>query len=142
MGNALFWLPVAVVLLASCSQGTMVEGQRQPVVSPDGEFLLSVPIEESELPELAGAPVWMVTISHVEGGLVHQDRMSKLAAQHNVYWAWGPEGRVWLYNSDDGAVWFWENRGDWEKHLWGYGRERAIDYDIWPPEAIYPDYVQ
>jgi len=136
-------LSMLVLPLASgCGTATGQTGSPQPLISPNGEYVLTVPVHESGLPGLAGTPVWMVTISHVEGGVVHQDRMSEFPARFQVYWAWGQEGRVWLYNSDDGSVWYWEDRGDWIKWMWGHGRQREIDYDIWPPEAIYPDYVE
>jgi hypothetical protein len=134
---------VALLMLAGgCFSASTARGRQQPLVSPDGNYVLTVPVNESQLPEMSGTPVWMVTISHVDGGVVHQDRMSEFPASFEVYWDWGPEGRVWLYNSDDGSVWFWEDRGDWIKWMWGHGRNREIDYDIRPPESIYPDYVE
>ncbi len=135
-------LTAACLLAGGCSSTSTARGQQQPLVSPGGEYVLTVPVEESELPGMAGTPVWMLTISHVDGGVVHRDRLSEFPARFNVYWDWGLEGRVWLYNSDDGSVWFWEERGDWIKWMWGHGRNREIDYDISPPETIYPDYVE
>lgn len=131
----------ACLAAAGCSS-TTTRGQQQPLVSPDGNYVLTVPVNESALPGMAGTPVWMVTITDLDGGVVHQDRMSEFSARFAVYWDWGPEGRVWLYNSDDGSVWYWEDRGDWIKWMWGHGRQREIDYDIWPPESIYPAYAE
>lgn len=132
---------VAACLAAAGCSSTTTRGQQQPLVSPDGNYVLTVPVNESAL-KMAGTPVWMVTITYLDGGVVYQDRMSEFPARFAVYWDWGPEGRVWLYNSNDGSVWFWEDRGDWIKWMWGHGRQREIDYDIWPPESIYPAYVE
>ncbi|MHC4200085.1 MAG: hypothetical protein ACYSU0_08850 [Planctomycetota bacterium] len=106
--------------------------QRAP--SPSGRYRLTMPIEDDR---------WRVTIHDTRGNLEYKDGQSELPGWFSVYWVWDDSDRVWLYNSDDGNVYFWENTGSgWRKHHWGYSKTRRIDRDVDPPLALYPDYVR
>ncbi len=81
-----------------------------------------------------------ITIADRDGQVLYKGDGDFLSS-FNVYWYWDEEDRVWLYNSDDGRVYFWERVGDkWKRQKWGYSRTREIERDISPPEEMYPDY--
>lgn len=139
-------LPVCLLLalMLACGRTQPVPPNRQqPLTSPSGEYVLTLPIEENEVnPEYQGTPVWKVTISDAEGNLLYRDEASELVGYLSVYWAWDGEDRVWLYSSDTGDVFFWELAdGAWVKTRWGHGRVREIDRDLEPPPELYPAYV-
>jgi hypothetical protein len=119
--------------------------QREPVTSPSGNYVLTVPIERSETqtgPFGYGLPFWHVTISEPNGAVVYRDPNEQFHGIHNVYWTWGDDDRVWLYDSDDGTVYFYERaEGNWTRAVWGQGRTGHSERDIAPPEALYPAYV-
>jgi hypothetical protein len=82
--------------------------------------------------------VWKVTISDQNQSVLYKDVGSTFAGQFNVYWIWDASDRLWLYNSDDGMVYFWElQNGAWSKNRW----ERASS-EIKPPLDVYPDYAK
>jgi hypothetical protein len=84
--------------------------------------------------------VWKVTVSDPSGTQLYKDDSSEFVGHLNVYWMWDDADRAWLYNSDDGRVWFWEQTGtNWIKTYWGYGdTNREIDRVIEQPPTLYP----
>ena len=62
---------------------------------------------------------WRVTISDSNGRVLYKDDFS-FVGNLNVYWSWDQQDRVWLRNSDDGAIYYWEIDGSnvWHKHRW------------------------
>jgi hypothetical protein len=97
--------------------------QIQNVASPSGKYVLSVPIARATYIELNGQqamkPIWRPTIADRGGTVLYADAGSRLLGYYNVYWLWDAEDRAWLYNSDDGCVYFWELKGgQWQKVLW------------------------
>jgi hypothetical protein len=133
-------LVAAAVALAACggSSRAASTGQVQPLPSPDGSAVLTVPIQQGS----GERPVWTVTLLDPSGDTVYVDRESDFAGSLNVYWAWDESGLLWLYNSDDGEVWFYEKRGpSWTKNYWGAGMLRGISRDLVPPAGVFPDYV-
>jgi len=113
--------------------------QRQPSRSPDGQYVLTVPIEKNA----GGDKTWQVTINDAEGNLLYQDEDSEFVGNLNVYWIWDENDRVWLYSSDTGVVFYWEiQNGDWTKSQWGCEDDGLCRADTpVPPEELYPDYV-
>lgn len=107
--------------------------QKTLQTSPSGNYVLTIPIESG---------TWNVTISDVDGNVLYKDN-SDFLGHFNVYWYWDAEDRVWLYNSDDGRVYFWETSNEkWLKNKWGYGHTKEISRDIFPPEQMYPHYAK
>lgn len=134
-----FAISMSVLLLACGLKGRGPEpGQVQPLKSPDSSTVLTVPIE----PGPDRFPVWVVTLTGLSGDTLYRDEASDFAGTMNVYWTWDGYGRIWLYNSDDGRVWFFERRGAvWTKNLWGAGTTRDISRELLPPAGLFPEYV-
>jgi hypothetical protein len=106
------WCAVLVVASA-CS---VRPDQKQNLVSPNGEYVVCVPIEPAALPRLHRAPVWTVTIKDRRGRVLFRDDESAMVGNLNVYWAWDERNRVWVYNSDNGKVFKYESKdGQWHK---------------------------
>ena len=54
---------------------------------------------------------------------------------------WDSHDRVWLYNSDDGHVFFWDLvEGEWVKVRWDGGGAQGIGQGVEPPPELYPPY--
>ena len=119
-----------------------LRGPNQPLTSPSENYVFTVPIERSKQesgPAGFGWPFWHVTISDSKGIVVYRDEEESFPGQFNVYWAWDDQDRVWLFNSDDGCVYFWELAGGtWEKQMWGYWKTRQIETSISPPLSSIP----
>jgi len=85
-----------------------------------------------------GLPFCHVVIMDRDGKTQYKDTEENLPAQFRIYLSWDDEGRLWLRNSDDQKVYFWERIGDeWEKVYWGYSQNRQIEGSNYPPSAIY-----
>lgn len=119
--------------------------QREPVTSPSGVYVLTVPIERSKTekgPLGFGFPYWHVTIADPNGSVVYHDAEDKFAGIRNIYWMWGDDDVVWLYDSDDGSVYFYRSvDGRWTRDRWGSGKTGHAELDIAPPASLYPSYV-
>jgi hypothetical protein len=140
--------PLLLLLLAlafGCRLRTELPppNQQQPLTSPSGSYILTVPIEPNEVnPTYQNTKVWKVTISRPGGDVLYKDEASEFVGYLNVYWIWDAGDRAWLYNSDTGRVHFWELvEGEWVKTEWGHGQVREIDRDLAPPPDLYPPYV-
>ena len=142
----LFFVPslLMVVLVLVLPEPPPHDNQIQDLASPSGEYVLAVPIERNTTnPDYRNTRVWKVTIRNADGRVEYKDEASTFVGYLNVYWIWDQDDRVWLYNSDDGHVYFWERAQDaWLKHLWGYGQTKDIPRDIMPPDNLYPGYVE
>jgi hypothetical protein len=137
-------LSVAVFALGlACVRTTPVApNQQQPLTSPGGSFVLTLPIEENRVnPQYEGTRVWKVTITDPHGNVVYKDDESEFVGYLNVYWMWDSDDRVWVYSSDTGDVFFWELVDDeWTKTWWG-AAQREIDRPLEPPPGLYPPYA-
>lgn len=135
----LLWF-LASLTLFGCFQTTSPPNQIQPLTSPGGKFVLTVPIEKRSG---CNARVWKVTISDGQGKQLYKDNDSEFVGNLQVYWVWDKEDRVWLYNSDTSKVFYWElTEGEWGKVRWGYGRTKEVGGDLKPPSELYPPYVE
>jgi hypothetical protein len=106
-------LVLLAVLIAGCRSASR-PNQKQHAVSPSGKYVLTVPIRKN--PQIHDSPAWQVTISDVQGKILYQDEGSTMLAYFNVYWGWDAHDRVWLFNSDDGTIWrFEQDPGGWRK---------------------------
>lgn len=130
-----YLLPAALLLLGvvTASNTPQPVNRRSPATSPDGNLILSVPIEKN---------LWRVTIRDQKGNVIYRDAPG-FGGLFNVYWIWDRQNRVWLFDSDTSYVYYWENtpRG-WRKVQWGYGHTREVPEVIEPPEALYPEYAR
>lgn len=119
--------------------------QREPGTSPSGRYVLTVPIERSKVqkgPLGFGMPYWHVTISDPNGKVVYRDVEDKFAGIRNVYWTWGDGDIAWLYDSDDGSVYYYQcANGQWTRNRWGSGKTGYAEQGIAPPVSLYPSYV-
>ncbi len=128
--GAIFFL---ALLVESCNSPAPKPNQRTPSTSPDGKYVLTVPIERD--PTDHNLPFWRVTISDSAGKQLYKDD-SKFIGTLNVYWCWDTADRVWLYNSDDGRVYYWQSgSGQWQRNVWESGPPT-------PPSELYPDYAR
>lgn len=127
------------------SAGMEKPNQQSRATSPSGRYVLTVPIERSKTqkgPLGYGFPYWHVTISDPNGQVVYRDAEDKFDGLHNVYWAWGDGDIAWLYNSDDGSVYYYQCAdGQWARGRWGSGKTGYAEQDIAPPASLYPSYV-
>lgn len=127
---------VLLFILLSCTNSNP-SNQKQNSPSSDGNFILSVPIIE----KADGYNYWQVTIKDKDKNILYQDPEG-FYARFNVYWVWDNNNRVWLYNSDDGWIYFWEmkNQG-WQKQRWN-PVDSLDQIELTPPECLFPDYYQ
>jgi len=95
--------------LLGCGPPAPRANQKQRTTSPNGKYVLTVPIEaQTTNPKYNGTRVWKVTIADTSGAVLCKDEQSTMVGNLSVYWGWDDQNRVWLYNSDDGAIWRWE----------------------------------
>ena len=55
----------------------------------------------------------------MNGNVLFKDD-SEFVGHLNVYWAWDDRDRVWLKNSDDGRIHYWEldDKNSWRRYEW------------------------
>ncbi|MCO6046411.1 hypothetical protein NG895_21140 [Aeoliella sp. ICT_H6.2] len=109
--------------------------KQKPASSETGEYLAYV---------LAKPGGWTVKIRDQAGKTLH-DEKTEFVPHLTVYWIWGPNDILWLYNSDDGRVhcWYAKLDGTWQHVPWGYGHTQETDVEVGgPPENLYPDYAR
>lgn len=114
-----------LVLLVALSAEARAKGpQDSPVAAPDGRHVARVDILPK--PCLKGfSECWVVSIHKASGGEVFRDDRG-FPAFFNVYWEWDAQGRLWLYNSDDGAMFIYEVRsGSWARREASDGERKA-----------------
>jgi hypothetical protein len=131
-----YTLPSIVLMVWSLSlpESPVKPNQIDNLVSPSGDYRLTMPIRDD---------VWKVTIYNRAGQREYQDADSHFGGFFNVYWTWDSQDRVWLYNSDDGKIYWWsKSDGQWNKNHWGHILERETPMDIEPPEMLVPDPVK
>jgi hypothetical protein len=125
-----FHVPVLIVFILSLvpSTGKQRENQRSPATSPNGLYILEVPIENR---------LWTVKIFDQQHRLLYTDQDSDFLGRFNSYWHWDKNNRVWMYNSDNGEIDYWESQvGKWQKQKWD-----RQDKTLAPPREMYPDYA-
>lgn len=127
---------VITIGLFGCTSLPPSSNQKQGVVSPSGKYILSVPIEVQTInSQYKGTRVWKVTITDSSDVVLYKDEGSTMIGTLDVYWGWDAHDRVWLYNSDDGAIWRWERTPDGWKKI-SSQREDGI------PDWILPEYAK
>ena len=117
--------------------------RRQPLKSPSGKYVLTVPIERSKERRGSlgfGSPYWHVTISDPNGNILYRDPEEDFPGWFGTYWVWDEEDRVWLYGSDSGTFFYECTDRIWTRHEWVYGKTVLGEKYIGPPESLYPRY--
>jgi hypothetical protein len=106
-----FWLLIST----GCGADHPKPNQEQPLTSPSGKYVLTVPIETAQ----DGHRYWRVTIADASRHVLFKDD-SRFVGNLNVYWCWDDRDRVWLTNSDDGSIHFWEadEQNRWRRYQW------------------------
>lgn len=129
----LYFVPVVVFLLL----GILLPKRPQPLnqttslPSPSRHYTMKMDIENN---------LWIVSIFDKSGKRLYRDDDSEFVGHLNVYWIWDAKDRLWLYNSDDGRVYFWEmTRKGWTKNLWS-GKEAKDRFS--PPNSLFPEYAR
>lgn len=124
--------------LVCCRHSPRPANQTQRLVSPSGQYLLTLPIEENTRdPRYAKTPVWKVTIHDRNGAPEYKDEDSTMVGSLNVYWAWDKDDRVWVFNSDDGRMVRWEKQeGGWIR------TEVPKQEETQAPDSLLPDYAR
>ena len=104
---------LCALMVVSCGRGYHKKNQEQPLVSPSGKYVLTVPIERAA----DRLHYWRVTISNVNGNVLFKDD-SEFVGHLNVYWSWDDRDRVWLKNSDNGYTYYWEidDKNAWRRY--------------------------
>ena len=112
--NHRFLLCLLVALISGCRGPAYHKPfQDQPLVSPSGKYVLTVPIEKAA----DNRRYWRVTISDRNGNVLFKDD-SEFPGRFNVYWNWDNSDRVWLQNSDNGYTYYWklDNENHWRRN--------------------------
>ncbi len=129
-------IAVLVATLVGCRLPAPPDNQKQKTTSPNGKYVLTLPIEaQTTNPKYKDTRVWKVTIADTSGTVLYKDEQSTMVGNLTVYWGWDDQNRVWLYNSDDGAVWRWELTSE------GWKKIRSQKSDG-IPEWVLPDYAK
>ncbi|MEM9904078.1 MAG: hypothetical protein AAF921_03525 [Cyanobacteria bacterium P01_D01_bin.44] len=133
---------VSACAIASCGGLAPPPNQRQRVNSPNGHYQLSVPTRLSYMDD--ASKTWQVTIRENDyGSIVYQDTLSDFFSDLDVYWLWDDTNRVWLYNSNNGAVYVWEETEQgWQKQRWDNSQNRTLKARLTPPIELYPEYAK
>jgi hypothetical protein len=132
----LFHFCALLLILSNINCKTYVEAnkpnQREPFPSPSGKYILRVPIEADPTNQ---HHYWRVTITDNQGTVLFKDD-SAFVGYLNVYWYWDQDDRVWLINSDDGSVYYWQldGNGGWKRYEW---KESNKELPI-PPAELFP----
>lgn len=109
--------------------------QVSPLVSPSGNYILAVPIVEEN--KNGFTTWWQIQISDKNNKLLYIDTEG-FPARFNVYWIWDENDMVWLYNSDDGNIYYWENKNNkWQKNLYDQNSD-----SIEVPSDLLPGYAK
>ena len=118
-----------VVLISGCRSEYHKPFQHQPLVSPSGKYVLTVPIEKSA----DNLHYWRVTISDRNDKVLFKDD-SAFPGRFNVYWTWDNEDRVWLQNSDNGYTYYWklDHENQWHRYQCDDGTSESLPCSLSP----------
>jgi hypothetical protein len=131
-----FFLPAICLLVLPylTTSHTLAVNQQQPAVSRTGTYKAYV---RSNL--ISG---WTIEIKNRNGSTLYNEE-TDFATNLSLYWIWGPNERLWLYNSDDGSVYVWQAKpdGKWQHIFWGHGPYKETQLELGsPPEELYPNF--
>ena len=113
--------------LPGCRQRTARTPAPASSTSPSGKYV----VEQSH-----SGPFRVFTFSDSSGTVITRD-VTDFSRILRVYTAWDGEDRFWLYNSDNGWVWFWEYDGStWQRTLFAEGPTKKTDRNLKPPSGL------
>jgi len=114
---------VVALVSTTCGGKDSRRNQEQPLPSASGKYVLTVPIETAD----DSHRYWRVTITDVNGHVLFKDD-SRFVGNLNVFWCWDDQDRVWLKNSDDGLIYYWEadESGTWRRYRWEQNNRMAL----------------
>lgn len=116
---------LAVLVVTGCSRQSPVQ------LSDTGSFRAFLSVMEME----NGFEVWAVNITDTEECTTFTTCMESCPAMLMVYTAWDNEDRLWLYSSDDGSYFYWEN--DQEDSHWSmYSFDPSSTMEFSPPVSL------
>ncbi len=122
---------VAVASLAGCGQKA---SSLAPLPSPNGRFVLNVTLDDSDK---SASPLRRVSILDPETQKTHQDPADVFEGAKPVSATWDEDNRPWLHDTNDGAVYFWEQKdGKWRRTRWGTNDQKEIQRQMEPPEGL------
>ncbi|NQT30527.1 MAG: hypothetical protein HQ596_08135 [Candidatus Saganbacteria bacterium] len=108
--------------------------QTSPIYSESKKYILTVPMVKEKRDNYTHW--WKVAISDSDKNLLYKDEVG-FPARFNVYWCWDENDRVWLHNSDNGKVYYFENvGGKWLKKYWGAGGVNESGATFSEPEKL------
>lgn len=127
---------LGLAFAVGCGSKAPQRNQTQGIASPSGKYLLYAPIEpQTTDPRYDGYTAWTVTITDVNGQVLYRDEDSKMLGHFSIYWGWDDQDRAWVYNSDDGRIWRWEQTSEGWKKI----ESRRNDGT---PDWVLPDYAR
>lgn len=109
--------------------------KQNPAISPSGEYVAKVS---------SPAEGWVIRIESRSGSSKWTEK-TDFVPHLNIYWRWDSDNRFWIYNSDNGVVYFMHKKPDsneWTMNDWGRTRTRNEDIPqaVIPPDELYPHY--
>lgn len=131
-----YLLPVIVFLLLPLllPDSPQLANQMSPLDSPSKRYKMKMEMKDNR---------WVVSVFDKSETQLYRDNDSTFLGQFNVYWVWDNADRLWLYNSDNGFVYYWmATPKGWTKVCWGAGHEQRSAGNFSPPETLCPDYAK
>ena len=129
-----------LMVLVGCVERKPKVNQRSPSVSPSAKYVLKMLIVETDRKDFK--TWWQIDISDAQGNVLAKDPVG-FPALFNIYWVWDKKDRLWVYNSDDGRVYYYEQVGGWPRREWvGTGKGDPRSRSFCPPESLFPDYAK
>jgi len=138
--SRLLLFAVLLIILVGCVAKKPEANQESPSVSPTGKYVLKMLIVEIDRKDFKGW--WQINISDAKGNALFKDPVG-FPAPFNIYWVWDKKDRLWVYNSDDARVYYYERVGGWPRREWvGTGKGDPRFRSFCPPENLFPDYAK
>ena len=130
----------SAAILLGCRDDRAKPNQQKLSTSPNGKYLAQVSIIEKKFNNYLRW--WQFKFFDNKGNAWPADTL-KFPARFNIYWIWDKHDRLWVYNSDDGRVYYYEIVGGWPCREWiGSGKGDPRSRSFYPPEELYPEYVK
>jgi hypothetical protein len=104
--------------------------QQNPALSPSGLYSVHVFWSGGD---------WAFDFVDGQDRLLTTD-VTDFDRHHSVYWRWDSSDRLWLYKSDDGLTYVWQNEnGRWQRSLYAEGPKVVMQLEGAPPADLLPE---